>query len=456
MYWGFLIPLAALLLLLYVYSLDKILMLVVFLTPLAVPYRDYQFNMGASIPTEPLLAGVLVWVLLRSFYKSDFDRRILRHPMSYVIYFSLIWIGITSITSEIPMVSIKFLLSRLWFVVPMYFLMAQLFKNPKRIVQFLWLYIIPLIIVVAYTIYNHALWGFREEPGHWVMTPFYNDHTAYGAILAMYIPVVIGLFVVPGQKKAQRIVIAIALAILLLAVFFSYTRAAWVSLVAVLGILTLVFFKIRFRTVFLTFTGLLILFFTFQTQIFMRLEKNKQDSSSNILQHVQSISNISSDASNLERINRWKSAMRMFRERPFFGWGPGTYQFLYAPFQNSQERTIISTNAGDRGNAHSEYIGPLSESGVPGLLAVLAIMIVSIYTGFKVYKRSADRKARILAISITLGLITYYIHGLLNNFLDTDKASVPFWGFIAVLVALDLYGVKKEAFQTDPIKESKI
>ena len=27
----------------------------------------------------------------------------------------------------------------------------------------------------------------------------------------------------------------------------------------------------------------------------------------------------------------------------------------------------------------------------------------------------------------------------MNDFLDTDKASVPFWGFIAILVALDLY-----------------
>ena len=38
-----------------------------------------------------------------------------------------------------------------------------------------------------------------------------------------------------------------------------------------------------------------------------------------------------------------------------------------------------------------------------------------------------------------MGLITYYFHGTMNNFLDTDKASVPFWGFVAILVALDLY-----------------
>ena len=186
----------------------------------------------------------------------------------------------------------------------------------------------------------------------------------------------------------------------------------------------------------------LVLFFTFQHQILDRLEKNEQDSSSNFVEHVRSITNISSDASNLERINRWQSALRMFNERPFWGWGPGTYQFLYAPFQRSKEKTIISTNAGDLGNAHSEYIGPLSETGIFGMLIILSIFSYSVYLGLKIYKRCKERELKILTLSVTLGLITYYIHGFLNNFLDSDKASVPVWGFIAVLVAIDIYHCK--------------
>ena len=34
--------------------------------------------------------------------------------------------------------------------------------------------------------------------------------------------------------------------------------------------------------------------------------------------------------------------------------------------------------------------------------------------------------------------MTYFVHGVLNNYLDTDKASAPFWGFLAVLVVWDL------------------
>ena len=41
-------------------------------------------------------------------------------------------------------------------------------------------------------------------------------------------------------------------------------------------------------------------------------------------------------------------------------------------------------------------------------------------------------------MALILGLVTYYLHGGLNNFLDTDKASVPFWAFTAMIVLLDL------------------
>jgi hypothetical protein len=37
-----------------------------------------------------------------------------------------------------------------------------------------------------------------------------------------------------------------------------------------------------------------------------------------------------------------------------------------------------------------------------------------------------------------LSLTTYFVHGILNNFLDTDKAAVPIWGMCAVFIALEI------------------
>ena len=105
---------------------------------------------------------------------------------------------------------------------------------------------------------------------------------------------------------------------------------------------------------------------------------------------------------------------------------------------------MISTNFGDRGNAHSEYIGPLSESGILGFISFALIVIFSLLTGFRVYNHIEDKRLKQLVLAYLLGFITYLMHGSLNNFLDTDKASALFWGFIAVFVSLDIYYLRRQ------------
>ncbi|MEZ5083820.1 MAG: O-antigen ligase family protein [Bacteroidales bacterium] len=443
--WGALLPVALIILLLYFVAVDKIILLITFVTPFAVNISDMEMGFGLSIPTEPLMLGVVVFFLFKLLYEGKYDTQILKHPLTVLIFVNLIWLIFTSITSEIPIVSFKFVISRLWFIIPFYFFIILMFKKTDNIKSFVWLYVISLLFVIGYTISRHVSFGLDEDSGHWVMRPFYNDHTAYGAILTMYIPVILAFGFDKKYSSSTRFISITITAILLIALVLSYSRAAWLSLAAVIGIWGLVMLKIKFRWVLIGAIVFFGLFFLFQQQIIDQLERNKQDSSANFVEHIQSITNITSDASNLERINRWQSAIRMFEERPFWGWGPGTYQFLYAPYQRAKEKTIISTNAGDMGNAHSEYIGPLAETGVLGSISILLIFIFSVYTGLKVYQRSKEKEVRMISLAVTLGLICYYLHGFLNNFLDTDKASVPVWGFMAILVALDIYHHKNQA-----------
>ncbi|MCK5765478.1 MAG: O-antigen ligase family protein, partial [Bacteroidales bacterium] len=429
-YYALLTPILLIFLFLYIFSLDKLILLITFLTPIAINFKDPDMGIGITLPTEPLLLGVLVVFILKLFYDGGFNRKIVTHPVSIFIIINLIWLGITTITSEIPLVSVKFLIARLWFVVPFYFIGILLFKKVKNIKVFNWLYIIPLLIVIFYTLVNHAGYGFDKPSSNMVMQPFYNDHTAYGAVIAMFIPFFAGFSLSKSYTNSQRLASFIVLFLLIIGLIFSYSRAAWISISFALMVYAIIAFRIKFRWVLGGFLLLAGLFYMFSFQLIDRLESNKQDSSTDFAEHIQSMSNISSDASNLERINRWNCALRLYEERPFWGWGPGTYQFVYAPYQRSKEKTIISTNAGDMGNAHSEYIGPLSESGVLGMLTFIAIVIAVSITGLRVYKRADSKEVKLISLVILLGLMSYFAHGLLNNFLDTDKASVPFWGFI--------------------------
>lgn len=454
-YWGIAIPVAIIIALMYLFWLDKLLLFIVLVTPVAVNFADSEMGFGISLPSEPLMVGVVVIFILKTIFNSNYDKRILKHPITIAVLFSLAWMLLTSITSEMPLVSFKAFAARIWFVIPFYFLGILLFKDIRNISRFKWLYLASLIIVIVYTTIHHSSYGFAERQGHWVMKPFYNDHTAYGSILAFFLPVFVGFMFNSERSRTYRMYALIATVILFTALFLSYSRAAWVSVAGSIVVAVFVVYKIKFRWIFTALLALVAAFYIFKADILYVLEKNKQDSSANFIEHVKSIYNISSDASNLERINRWQSALRMFEERPLLGWGPGTYQFIYAPFQRSKERTIISTNAGDLGNAHSEYIGPLSEQGVFGLVSIVWIGVVVMITGIRVYKNARNREVRLYSLVSVLALVTYFIHGFLNNFLDTDKASVPFWGFIAMIVALDLYHKETEFVDTGSLHAPK-
>lgn len=225
------------------------------------------------------------------------------------------------------------------------------------------------------------------------------------------------------------------------------------SLFFAAGVWVILLLRLKFKTLLITLVSLLLVIVAFQGQILQRLEKNSQDSSANLLDHFTSMTNISTDASNLERINRWNCAIEMFEEKPFMGWGPGTYAMNYAPYQLTSERTIISTNSGDGGNAHSEYLGALSESGVLGSLSFIAIIIAVLIVGIRAYSNTNDKRLKTLLLSAILGLVTYYFHGILNDFLDMDKASIPFWGFSAMIVAIDIQ--LKNQKNTWEIEESR-
>jgi O-antigen ligase len=377
--------------------------------------------------------------LMKQLHQLSFDSNVIKHPVTIAVVMNITWIFITSITSDLPVVSFKFLIARLWFVVVFYFLGTRLFRRYKNIKTFIWLYIVPFTVIIIYTLICHAQVNFDEQIANYIMSPFYNDHTVYGAMLAMFFPVLFFFTINKRYSASVRFAAVMLLVIFIIGLIFSYTRAAWVSLVVALLALIILKLKVKFKFLLIAFSALAVLAFIYQTDIVMKLEKNRQDASQDFDKHIESISNISTDASNLERINRWNAAFRMFRERPFFGWGPGTYSFEYAPFQHAKEKTIISTNMGDKGNAHSEYIGPLCESGFLGLLTFVTIIICVLSTGFRLYYTLTDYETKSLVLALLLGFITYITHGALNNFLDTDKASVPFWGFIAMIVAIDVY-----------------
>ena len=439
-YWLNLLPAALLIGWAMVTNVERVLLFIVFATPLSLNMEQLELGgIGVALPTEPLMVCIMLLFLLKlGLERNVLDPGVWRHPVTVVIIVQLVWMAFCIIPSSMPLVSVKYLAARLWFVCTMYFMATRLFKDPRNMHRFAWLYMAGLIIVIGYTLIRHAGFHFEHDPAHWVMEPFFKDHTSYGAIIAFFLPFAVTAINLPGTSAIRRGIAVAFLIILVLGMVLSYTRAAWVGVVAALGVLAVM--KLRVPGWIVLGVALLAggIYLVNRDQITIALERNRDESSDDLAKHVSSIGNISSDASNLERINRWHSALRMFEERPWTGWGPGTYMFQYAPFQAAADRTIISTNFATGGNAHSEFLGPLAEQGLTGMLIVVALIAVTAWTAIRLWLRMPAGLDKQMVGAALFGLITYYVHGTLNNFLDLDKASVPFWGFTAMIVVMDL------------------
>jgi len=72
-------------------------------------------------------------------------------------------------------------------------------------------------------------------------------------------------------------------------------------------------------------------------------------------------------------------------------------------------------------------------------------MILKVFqSAISIYYRNLDWHTSILTLSLICALLTYFIHGIFNNFLDTDKASIPVWATMSMIISLEIFSTNKQ------------
>jgi len=226
----------------------------------------------------------------------------------------------------------------------------------------------------------------------------------------------------------------------------SFCRAAWISAAVALCVFILMLMKFRFVGFIFLISGIIIYASFNYMKLIDAFRQNKFDSNvknAGFYEQTRSITNITNDVSNAERLNRWSCAVRMFNDKPITGFGIGTYQFQYLAYQRNDEMTRISVTSpydiqqGHGGSTHSEYLIALSEAGIFSLFSFIGLLLASLITGLRLFATSHDKKTKVIACFVLLGLITYFTHGLFNNFLENDKLAFLFWSSLCILATLD-------------------
>lgn len=421
--------------------------LAVAFVPLSFGLEGYLPGVNITFPSDVLCMLLLMLTLFKMISEHRGFLRFYNHPIFWVIVLWFLWMFFPVVASTMPGVSAKFMISYLWTVMAFYFLSTLIFRNPGTIIHFFMLMGISFAIAFGIVFMLYVGTGRNPFALRFNPMPFFNDHTVFGAFTAMYVPI-FWLLTFHGKfSRGFRLFAGILLIGILSGLFFSYSRGAWMSTLAGLGLMWLLMARHWIKRLFIP---ILIVLAGIGTSVYLFSGESggKQEAVSrkDITQHVLSVSNWKTDDSNAERINRWKTAIAMYGQSPVFGYGPGTYAMHYGDFQKATDRTGISTNHGDNGTAHNEFLLALAETGMPGMILTLLLFILPIFYGIRGYLRARVHNIRILYLGAAFGLFVYFIHAWVNNFLDQDKIGASFFGMLAVITALDVFHLRKERF----------
>jgi len=439
--WYFLAGIPAFLLLVYLTIVDfrKVFYLLLACIPLSTEIV-LPNGFGTDLPTEPLMIGLmLVWVLYQLGGEHKLGSSFFRHPLTLLLLLHLSWVLVTTITSDLFFVSIKFFLAKIWYVVVFYFLAAMILKSEKEIKILFWVIFLPLMFTLAIILTRHATYGFSFEFVHKILHPFQRNHVNYAVTTSLFLPLVWMALSWYKKWSWKWMMLTGGAAILILATFLSYTRAAYVALLFALA----AYFVIRFRLMkHVLALGLVV---AIAGVVYMASSNRYLDYAPNYettVSHYQFDNLMEAtykmeDISTMERLYRWVAAFHMSKANPVFGYGPGNFINFYESFTVTGFRTYVSRNK-ERSGIHSYFLMVLVEQGVLGLIIFFALTFYVLIKGEEVYHRLKNprRKRILMAFLLTTIVIDAFL--IINDLVETDKSGPYFFMTMAILVNFDL------------------
>ena len=188
-YYLLLLPLVVGLLLLAFLYTEKSLLFFGALAPLSINFDNVGGGLGLALPTEPLFILMFLFITFRWLIKPDFRLEMLSHPISIAILAYLLWMWIATIFSTMPIVSVKFVMARTWYIVLFYFTCLSIFSNFKNIHWFFKAFTFTTLGLVIFTLTKHAADGFIRSSSYGISWPFFPDHGMYAAAIAFAVSI---------------------------------------------------------------------------------------------------------------------------------------------------------------------------------------------------------------------------------------------------------------------------
>lgn len=140
-----------------------------------------------------------------------------------------------------------------------------------------------------------------------------------------------------------------------------------------------------------------------------------------------SIGNVTTDRSNGDRLEAWKSSVEMFKDHPVTGVGIGQWRKAY------QEKYKSDKDTQNLVHAHNNELQLAAEAGIIGLLGFLYFLLRCMVESFKSWRKD-ENPYDLIIFSIFFGYIVLF--GQIEYVLDNSSGMRIFWFLVACMLLL--------------------
>lgn len=133
-----------------------------------------------------------------------------------------------------------------------------------------------------------------------------------------------------------------------------------------------------------------------------------------------------------ERLRAADAALAMVAARPLLGFGGGTFYVAFPPFKSSEHRL------GFYDHAHNDYVELAADTGLPGLLLLVLLVLATAWRAFRLLGRDDDPLARGVAAGVLMAICFIGLHSLVDFNLQIPANALTFTVLLALPWCLPL------------------
>ncbi|NCI51790.1 O-antigen ligase family protein [Sediminibacterium roseum] len=402
-------------------------------------------QLGIDFPDEILLVLLAALVAVKTIHQpSWFPRALLRSSLFLLLVIHLLWILVTCFYSSEPLLSVKYLLAKTWYIIPLVVLPQVLLEEKKDFRKLALCFLLPMLFVVIQVLVRQSLYRFSFADVKKAMAPFFRNHVNYSSMLVCLLPVAWCAWKLTPAGDRRRKWILSGIAIGLAGLLFAYSRGAWIALLA--GISAVWVIRGRWMNIVVVAALTVVLVST----VWLATDKNylrfapdhdRTVFHTDFSEHLQATVDMK-DVSTAERFYRWVAGARMLAERPVTGFGPNGFYSHYKPYTVSSFETWVSDNK-EHSTVHNYFLLTALEQGVAGLAFFCTLFFAMLLRVQQLYHRIKDEFYRTIALAIGSILVMIGVVNSLSDMIETDKIGSLFWLCLGLIILLE----KKAAAQ---------